>query len=224
MVRVNPNEADKYYEGGNGEWLKLANDGDVVRVQFLHNNFNGLDTFACHRVNVNGKECWVDCKRTYDDPLDMCPLCEAGIRVQPVMILSLYDHADGKIKLWERGRKFKQKLEALCNRYPNLSQMVFEIERHGAKGDTNTTYEIFPLPKVQPLDVSQIEKPELLGGVILDKSPDEMMAYVQTGKFPEAEVGSNQAQSQAVTRRNSQPTRGNYSQSTGSRRSGRETF
>lgn len=185
MGRINPNEMERYESNNSSEWLKLQNDGDVARVQFLYKNYNDLDTFACHRVQVGDKERYVDCKRDYDSPIDDCPFCANGIPVKPVMMLSMYDHADGKVKIWERGKTFRKKIEALFNRYPNLSTMVFEIERRGAKGDKKTQYEIFPMPEVVPVDVSEIERPEFIGSFILDKSVDEMQYYIDHGVFPE---------------------------------------
>ena len=185
-MRIKPDEMEKV--GGNSnssEWLKLPDDGDVARVQFLYQKYDDLDTYACHRVKVGDYERYVDCNRkNYDDPVDDCPFCKAGIPVKPVMYLAMYDHGDGKIKIWERGKTFIKKIEALFNRYPNLSEMVFEIERRGAHGDKKTTYEVFPMTDVEPVDVSEFTKPEFVGGIILDKTVDEMQTYLDTGEFP----------------------------------------
>ena len=204
MGRIDVNDIDKYSNGNSSEWLKLQNDGDVARVQFLYDKYTDLDAFVCHKVKIGDTERYVDCKRTYDDPLDACPLCEAGIPIKPVMILAMYDHADGKIKIWERGKTFIKKIEALFNRYPNLSNMVFEIERRGAKGDKKTQYEIFPMPDVEPVDLSEVEKPEFLGSFILDKTPDEMMTYLNTGSFPQEDNNNDNV---SERRRNNEPIR-----------------
>ncbi len=205
MGRINPNEMERYESNNSSEWLKLQNDGDVARVQFLYKTYNDLDTFACHRVQVGDKERYVDCKRDYDSPIDDCPFCANGISVKPVMMLSMYDHADGKIKIWERGKTFRKKIEALFNRYPNLSTMVFEIERRGAKGDKKTQYEIFPMPEVVPVDVSEIERPEFIGSFILDKSVDEMQYYLDHGVFPE-EANNKTNEEEPIRRRREQPS------------------
>ena len=218
MGRINPDSMDNYSSSTQSEWLKLSNDGDVARVQFLYNSYDELDTFAVHKVKLEGQQYdkMVDCKRDYDDPIDVCPLCAAGFKVEPVMILSMYDHSDGKIKIWQRGKNFRKVIESKFNRYPNLSNMVFEIERHGVKNDTGTTYELIPMPDVEPFDVSEIERPNFIGGVILDKTPDEMQTYLDTGSFPSTE------QNNGGSRRNrtEQPSR--YNEGRGvSRRVGR---
>mgnify|MGYP002437078412 CR=1 FL=1 len=219
MGRINPDDMDKYGSSNSSEWLKLQNDGDVARVQFLNEGYNDLDTFVCHKVQVGDKERYVDCKRDYDMPLDACPFCAAGFEIKPVLMLSMYDHSDGKVKIWERGKTFKKKIEALCNRYPDFSNTVFEIERRGAKGDKKTTYEIFPMPNIEPVDLSEVEKPEFMGSFILDKTPDEMQTYLDTGAFPET---SNQTDEGSVEsrRRNTEPLPRRGTTSRASRRVG----
>lgn len=213
MGRINPNEADNYSAGNSNEWLKLTDDGDIARVQFLYNKYEDLDVFACHRVQTGydqkGKpiERWVNCLREYDEPVDLCPFCEAQLPVKPVVMLSMYDHNDKKVKIWERGKKFLGVMQGKFNRYPNLSRMVFEIERHGVKGDQQTSYEVIAMPEVAPYDISDIEKPEFLGTVILDKTPDDMQAYLNNGSFPEVNDTDNTSRRSAepVRRRDSEP-------------------
>jgi hypothetical protein len=43
------------------------------------------------------------------------------------------------------------------------------------------------MPDVEPIDVSNVERPEFLGTVIMDKTPEEMQTYIDTGSFPERE-------------------------------------
>lgn len=209
MGRVGANAFEQYSDATESEWFKLENDKDVARVQFLHSSPTDLDIFACHKVatgdyysNGNPIEKYVDCKRDYDDPIDMCPFCQAGLKVKPVMIVSMYDHNDKKVKIWERGKTFKQKMDALFNRYGDLRNLVVEIERNGKKGDKQTRYELFQMPEVEPLDVSDIERQEFIGSLILDWTPDTMQQYLDTGVFPQKEDNSN-----SRTRTQSQPAR-----------------
>lgn len=194
MARINPNDADKYQNSLNGEWFSLKNDGDVARVQFMLDNFEDLDVFACHKVKLGDKERYVDCLRAYNEPIDNCPFCAAGLPVKPVRFVIMLQHDDQKVKIWERGKQFISKVQGLINRYQPLSQYVFEIERHGKAGDKETKYEIFPMDRVEPLDLEEFEKPDLLGGLILEKTPEEMMIYLDTGEFPETEEGQSYQQ------------------------------
>lgn len=208
MARIGNDEAEKYVPSNNGEWFALKNDGDVARVQFMFADCSELDVFTAHKIKLGDKERYVNCPREYGEPLDVCPLCDNEHQLKVVRFVVMYCHDDGKVKIWERGKQFIQRLEGLANRYYPLSNTVFEIERHGKAGDKQTTYEIFPCPNVQPVDLSDIEKPELLGGIVLDKSYDEMVHFIEFGTFPDAENVS--ANSTAVNRRravvdNSQP-------------------
>ena len=184
MPRISVNDSENYQSSLNGEWFSLKNDKDVARVQFMMDNLDDLDVFACHKVKIGDKERYVDCLRTYDEPIDKCPFCAAGIPVKPVRFVLMYQHDDSKVKIWERGKNFIAKLQSLCNRYQPLSDYVFEIERNGKAGDMATRYEIFPMDRVDPVDLTEVEKPELLGGLILEKDAEEMDIYLDTGNFP----------------------------------------
>lgn len=206
MARINPNDADKYQNSLNGEWFSLKNDGDVARVQFMLDTFEDLDVFACHKVKVNDKERYVDCLRAYNEPIDNCPFCAAGLPVKPVRFVIMFQHDDQKVKIWERGKQFIGKLQGLMNRYQPLSNYVFEVERHGKAGDKETKYEVFPMDRVEPFDLEEVEKPELLGGLILEKTAEEMMIYLDTGTFPETdESGSYQTSTPPVRREVAKP-------------------
>lgn len=211
MPRITHEQADNYQSSLNGEWFSLKNDGDVARVQFMMDSIEDLDVFACHRVKLGDKERYVDCLRTYDEPIDKCPLCAAGIPVKPVRFVVMYQHDDDKVKIWERGKTFISKLQSLCNRYSPLSNYVFEIERVGKAGSKDTRYEIYPMDRVEPVNISEVEKPELLGGLILEKTAEEMDAFLDTGSFPDSDESGEKssapvrrqapAQSHAVSRR-----------------------
>lgn len=200
MARINPNEADKYQNNLNGEWLSLKNDGDIARVQFMFDVYDDIDSFVCHKVQVGDKERYVDCLRTYDEPLENCPFCAAGIPAKPVNFIVMYQHEDGKVKIWERGKQFLSKLQGLMNRYSPFSSHVFEIERHGKAGDQKTTYELFHMDNVDSYDLTEVERPELLGGLILDKTYEEMDIYLDTGSFPPTEDEQQQAPPQQQRR------------------------
>ena len=184
MARISEKEADNYQSSLQGEWFSLKNDKDVARVQFMMNTMADLDVYACHKVKVGDRERYVDCLRTYDEPIDNCPFCAAGLPVKPVRYVMMYQHDDNKVKIWERGRTFITKLQSMCNRYNPLSDYVFEIERHGKPGDMSTKYEIFPMDRVDAVDLTDVERPDILGGIILDKSEEDMRIYLETGSFP----------------------------------------
>lgn len=188
MAIISHEEAERYASGSTSEWFQLKNDGDVARVQFMYDKYDEIQTVTAHRVKVDDRERYVDCLRPfYDSPIEECPFCAEGIPSKPVRFIFMYDHDDGKVKIWERGKQFLTKLQGLFNRYVPLSEYVFEIERHGKAGDKKTTYDVYPLDRVDPVDLSDIEPQDIVGSIVLDKTAEEMEIYLDTGNFPEEE-------------------------------------
>ena len=192
MPRFNASEIDNYGGNGGGGFFSLKNDGDVARVRIMWNGIDDIAGYAVHEVTIGGRKRYVNCLREYDQPLDDCPCCRNRMYQTVKLYIPIYDIDEDKVKYWERGKKFMSKLTSLCARYSSdkipLVAQVFEIERNGKQGDTNTTYEIYPVG--QPDGTTLDDLPEVLpviGNLILDKSADELEYYLQTGEFPDAE-------------------------------------
>ena len=201
MARVSYEDSEKYFSGSGSDWFQLKNDGDVARVQFMLNSIDDIPIFSTHKVKIGDKERYVDCLRNPQDPLDACPFCAAGMPARAVRFIVMFQHDDNKVKIWERGRQFISKLQGLINRYNPLEQKVFEIERHGKAGDTNTKYEIYPLDGVDAVNMDDVEMPDLEGTLILQKTFEEMEEYLETGSFP------NDNEDAPVRRRSEAPAR-----------------
>lgn len=211
MGRINYDEVDKYGNNSNTEFLKLENDGDCATVQLLVHDMEDVDIFNCHEVTVgfydngNPKTRPVSCLRNYDDPLDVCPMCQAGLKTQVVMMLAMVDQQDAKIKIWNRGKTFIPKIKNLVNRWGDMRMQPVDIIRNGKKGDKKTKYDIQVSP-AKPIDISNYEKPEFLGGYIMDKTADEMQEYLDTGSFPDTDnTDAKQEDNTQVRRRNTEP-------------------
>lgn len=211
MGRINCDEVDKYGNNSETEFLKLENDGDCATVQLLVHDMEDVDIFNCHEVEVgkydngNPKTRPVSCLRNYDDPLDVCPFCEAGLKTKVILMLAMVDQSDGKIKIWNRGKTFIPMIKNFVNRWGDMTERPVDIIRNGKKGDKKTTYNMQLSPDT-PIDISQYEKPEFLGGYIMDKSADEMQEYLDTGSFPDADNNdSNKEDNTQVRRRNTEP-------------------
>lgn len=185
MARVSYEDSEKYFSGSGSDWFQLKNDGDVARVQFMLNSIDDIPIFSTHKVKIGDKERYVDCLRNPHDPIDACPFCSAGMPAKAVRFIIMFQHDDNKVKIWERGRQFISKLQGLINRYNPLEDHVFEIERHGKAGDTNTKYELYPLDGVEPVVLDDVEMPELEGSLILQKTFEEMEYFLDEGKFPD---------------------------------------
>lgn len=186
MAKFGVNEAEHYGGQGGGGYFSLKNDKDVAKVRFLYDSIDDVEGYAVHEVEIDGKKRYVNCLREYGQSKDVCPFCSAQMPVQVKYFVPIYDVNADKVLIWERGKKFGAKLSGMCARYPHLVQYLFEIERNGAKGDTNTTYEIWTSGKGEPnteVSVDDFDLPNVLGGLVLDKDPSEMDTYLNTGSF-----------------------------------------
>lgn len=190
MARFRADEADNYGgSGSNAAFFKLADDGDTAIVRFMYRDVDDIEGFSVHEIKLNDKKRYVNCLREYNDPISACPMCAAGRQTQAKVFVPLYDENTGTVKIWERGKKFFNKLSKLCSRHPNLVSHVFELERNGKAGDTSTTYEIYPAgDDYDELDLEDLpEVPQILGSFVLDKTAEEMEEFLDTGNFPNAD-------------------------------------
>lgn len=192
MGRITEEEAQKYTTS-NGSWFQLKNDKDVATIQFVVNTPEDLAPYLCHRVRVGEKERYVDCLASYGQE---CPLCHAGHQQKLVRFVIMYQHEDNQMKIWERGSTFIKSLSGYMDRYgKDFTNMVFQIERNGKPGDMKTQYQLFNMPNINPIDLTGMETPKIMGAIILEKTAEELEAYLQTGNFP-----SNEEPAQAPQR------------------------
>lgn len=188
MAKFNVNDADNYGGNGQSSFFSLKNDKDTATVRFMYNTIEDVEGYAVHEIEVGGKKRYVNCLRSYNEPVDSCPLCAARYRVLAKLFVTLYDEDTQEIKVWDRGKTFFSKLASLCSRYTPLVATPFEIERNGKKGDTNTTYETYALETDGTTLEDLPEVPELLGTLILDKTYEELEYYLENGEFEEDEL------------------------------------
>lgn len=178
MAKINLLDAGKFGTQGANDFFTLADDGDVARVRFLYEEPDGsdIDYYLVHEVEIQGKKRYVAClglnEEGHLNPHD-CPLCSAGVKRIEKLFLQLYVEEEDAVKTWDRGRTFVQKILTYINRYGSLCAQPIEIERRGKKGDTNTTYELFPLEKDGKTLADLPEKQQLLGSFILQLTPEE---------------------------------------------------
>lgn len=211
MARFNMQESENYGAIKNN-YFSLKDNGDTGSIRFLYNNIDDVEGVATHEVLVGDKRVDVECLRAYNEPLHKCPLCESGYKVNAKLFIPIYDMNSNESKIWTRGRTFFQKISSLCSRYNPLVSTPFEVERCGKKGDTNTTYELYPMQS----DNSRIEDfPEIKaeGVAFQAKSYDDLIYYLNMGVFPEAEPQQrteprrNDMNAQPMARQPQQPAR-----------------
>lgn len=200
MVRFNAEEADNY--GGNrtgGGYFSLKNDKDTAKVRFMFNSVDDANGYTVHEIEMNGKKRYVGCIRSYNEDVSACPFCAAGSQAKAKAFFPIYNIDSGLTQVWERGKTMVQTLSSFYSRYnspdkPFVSH-IFEIERNGKSGDQGTTYNIYEMGADDTRMEDLPEMPNIVGGVILDKTYDEMQYYVDYGEFPD--TGDNNGQAQA---------------------------
>ena len=210
MGRFNYQDSDNY-GNSSSNFFSLKDDGDVARVRFMYNDLKDVVGYAVHEIEVDGNKRYVNCLRSYNEPKSKCPCCANDYMQKAKIYVPLYNVDTKEVQLWERGKKFLGKLQSICTRYARqdspLVNHVFEIERNGKKGDTQTTYEIYEVGSdgTTLQDLPEVIEP--LGNVILDKSYDELDSYVRTGSFATQQVPTRRVDTSEEYSRRTVPSR-----------------
>lgn len=210
MGRFNYQDSDNY-GNSSSNFFSLKDDGDIARVRFMYNDLNDVTGYAVHEIEVDGNKRYVNCLRNYNEPKSKCPCCANDYMQRAKLYVPLYNVDTKEVQLWERGKKFLGKLQSICTRYARqdspLVNHVFEIERHGKKGDTQTTYEIYEVGSdgTTLQDLPEVIEP--LGNIILDKSYDELDSYVRTGSFATQQVPTRRVDTSEEYSRRTVPSR-----------------
>lgn len=184
MGRFKADEVDNYGGQGGAGYFSLKNDKDVAQVRFMYSGIEDVEGIAVHEVEVNGKKRYVNCLRSYNEPIDNCPFCREKHFQTAKLFIPIYNIDEDRIQIWERGKKFFGKMSSICSRYNNLVSHIFEIERNGKPRDTSTTYEIYEVGEDDTTMEDLPELPDIIGSIVLDKSADDMEYYLEAGEFP----------------------------------------
>lgn len=191
MPAFGADQADNYgNQGTSTGFFALKDDGDKALVRFMYRGQEDVKGYAVHKMPVNGKDRYINCLREYSDPLDKCPCCSQGDtfqrKIQARVIIPVFDTEDESVKLWDRGRKYLNKLQLYCAKLKNgahLCGTIYEITRKGKKGDTSTDYEIYPEEVDGKVLEDLPEVPEIIGGLIMDLTPEQMITVMETGEL-----------------------------------------
>lgn len=223
MGRFRAEDADKYGGNGGAGYFSLSNDKDVAQVRFMYDTADDVEGYAVHQVEIDGRKRYVNCLRDYGQPLDDCPFCKNRMPQFAKLFIPVYNLDQDKMQIWERGKKFFAKMSSICSRYATngaLFAHIFEIERNGKKGDTSTTYEIYEVDKDEDITLDDLpEVPEILGGLVLDKSAEEMDFYLENGYFQ-----GNGDDTESVRRRGTNRSESRNESRRTPRRNGSEAF
>ena len=197
MARLTGSNIEQFNAGSGsskGSYFSLKDDKDTARVRFLYNGAEDIEGFTVHRVKVGDRERYVNCLVEDKGSIADCPFCQAKYPKFAKMFIPLYNEDTDQIQTWERGQKFYGTISGLCARYPKIVSRTFDIERNGKAGEQTTTYSVYPVGDADGTTVQDIlddmgmeSLPNPLGTIILNKSADEMEAYIETGDFPMTE-------------------------------------
>lgn len=184
MARFSYTDVDKYGAQGGSGFFRLVNDKDTAEVRLMYRSVDDVEAMSVHQVTINNKRRWANCIREYNEPKDACPFCRSGMPQFVRLFIPLYNISQDRVQIWDRGKTFIGKITAYCSKFKNPGK-IYEIERNGAAGDQKTTYEMYP---IDDDDTKMEDLPEfednILGGIVLDKTAEDMEYYLETGEFP----------------------------------------
>ena len=206
MPRVNLSDLNNYAGGGKFKktnYLTLPNDGDSAQVHFLVDTEDELNNciYVTHSVKLKSAPklkygVRVNCLREYNDPVENCPFCREGIATSITCAIPVFNVDTDQVEFWTRGKTEANWILRKMSKMKNFSSHLFEITRIGESGDQSTTYEKENLGEEE---LEDIEVPDVLGSVVLDKSADDMEYWIDEHDFPPEE--SDEEEEEAPRRR-----------------------
>lgn len=133
--KVNDYNNDKF-----GGLFLLRNDGDTADVIFMYRSVDDVLVADTHYVKSADYSGYVHCTGRG------CPACGKNIRVQTKLFIPMFNITAGELQFWDRTMRFENQLQQdVFAKYPNPSEFVFRITRHGVANDVNTTYSIMAI-------------------------------------------------------------------------------
>ena len=128
---------EQYNEERFGSFFLLRDDGDYADVIFLYEKPEDMLVAEVHYVKSPIYSGYVHCCGRG------CPACEKKIRVQTKLFIPVYNIEADEIQFFDRGIRFEPQMQRdVFRHYPNPSQVVWRITRHGAAGSIDTYYTI----------------------------------------------------------------------------------
>lgn len=202
--------------GNDVGFFTLRNDNDEAIVRFMCDSTDDFEILTVHDIKVGDKYRKINCIRDFRDPVENCPLCASGTKINQRFFIKMiqYDKATDsagnviitpKAMIWERSTSYAKTLKSYLDNYGPLSDVICKIIRHGKAGDMQTTYEIVPnLNKMIYKDEIYVKDPSLFGDfqafgtIVMDRSYDEIMQFQMTGQFPVREKKQEAAADSAI--------------------------
>ena len=170
-----------YNEDKFGGFFLLRNDGDYADVVFLYQSVEDVLVADVHYIKSADYSGYVHCCGKG------CPACAKGIRTQTKLFIPVYNIQHDEIQIFDRTMRFEPQLQQdVFSRFPNPSEYVFRITRHGAAGSVDTKYEITAIgkntfkPYAQILAEKNVTMPEYYNTICKEVSMTEMNVMINS--------------------------------------------
>lgn len=188
--------------GNDVGFFTLRNDNDEAIVRFMCDSTDDFEILTVHDIKVGDKYRKINCIRDFHDPVENCPLCASGTKINQRFFIKMiqYDKSTDsagnviitpKAMVWERSTQYAKTLKSYLDNYGPLSDVICKIIRHGKAGDMQTTYEIVPnlnkniyKDEIYVKDVNIFGDFNAFGTIVMDRTYDEIMQFQMTGQFP----------------------------------------
>ena len=178
-------------------WFVLLNDQDSADVVFLYEKQDDALMASVHYIKSLDYSGYVHCAGAG------CPACAKGLRIQTKFFIPLYNITAGEVQYWDRSDMFTPQFQKeVFQPYPNPSEFVFRVIRHGRYRDRDTRYQIMAVgknntvaPMAEIMAKHNLKFPESYNEICKEVSIPEMQAMLdsqpqQQGGFQSA-YGNN---------------------------------
>lgn len=181
---------------GSGIGFLSLKDGEEAIVRIMHETPSDFDVRGVHQVKAGKFFRSVNCLREANQPVSACPLCETNAKYSNkiyIRVLHYTKDERGNViaqpKIFERPVSFARDLINVFNEYGALNSYICKISRTGSTMN-DTQYKVLPAnPNVYrndlyPVNADYFKGFNVLGHSVLNKSYDELVAFVRDGDFP----------------------------------------
>jgi hypothetical protein len=176
--------ADRHKEQAQGKFIRLKNDGDKVTGAFLGDPYSREIVWVNEQGEVVGFGYKGKTKpEEYDEAKHGDP---KTAKPRMMTAWNLFDEEKEEVRVLDLGVGFFRTWVQADDKYGRA--WTFEIKRHGAKGDENTTYSCFPDRQLTEEEIGALEKLDLYD---LSDSSDSLGDDSSSGsKTVDAEVAN----------------------------------
>lgn len=186
---------EQFNEERYGNFLTLPNDRDYADVIFLYQSKADVLMADVHYIKSAEYSGYAHCCGVG------CPACAyptkdgKGIRVDSKLFIPLYNITANRIQFWDRSTRFDVQLaNDVFSKFPNPSEYVFRITRHGEAFSRDTRYEIqavgknTSMPYAKILADFNITLPDYYSTVVKELSIAEMSSMLSSPSDASAAV------------------------------------